>query len=43
MKQHAVTVNEFSFWYGEFQALKDLTFNIPSLQITALILSLIHI
>lgn len=37
MKQHAVTVNEFNFWYGNFQALKDLTFNIPSLQITALI------
>lgn len=37
MKQHAVTVNKFSFWYGEFQALYNLSFNIPSLQITALI------
>ena len=37
MKAHAVTVNKFSFWYGDFQALFDLTFNIPSLQITALI------
>lgn len=37
MKQHAVTVNEFSFWYGNFQALNNLTFNIPSGQITALI------
>jgi phosphate transport system ATP-binding protein len=37
MKAHAVTVNKFNFWYGDFQALFDLTFNIPSLQITALI------
>lgn len=37
MKQHAVNVNNFSFWYGDFQALFNLTFNIPSLQITALI------
>lgn len=37
MKEHAVTVNEFSFWYGDFQALHNLTFNIPSMKITALI------
>ncbi len=37
MKQYAVNVNDFSFWYGDFQALYNLTFNIPSLQITALI------
>lgn len=37
MKSHAVNTNEFSFWYGDFQALKDLTFNISSLKITALI------
>lgn len=32
-----VNVNEFSFWYGKFQALKNLTFNISSHKITALI------
>ena len=37
MKMHAVTVNKFSFWYDQFQALNNLTFNMPSLQITALI------
>jgi phosphate transport system ATP-binding protein len=37
MKPYAVTVTEFSFWYGNFQALFNLTFQIPSLQITALI------
>ena len=26
--QYAVNTNEFSFWYGDFQALKNLTFNI---------------
>lgn len=34
---HAVNANEFSFWYGEFQALKDLTFNVQALRISALI------
>lgn len=37
MKSHAVNANEFSFWYGEFQALKNLTMNISSSKITALI------
>lgn len=37
MRYHAVDVNEFSFWYGDFQALKDLSFSIPSFKITALI------
>lgn len=37
MGTHAVTVNNFSFWYGNFQALNKLTFNIPAMQITALI------
>ncbi|HXH74451.1 MAG TPA: phosphate ABC transporter ATP-binding protein [Bacteriovoracaceae bacterium] len=37
MKYVAVNVNQFSFWYGNFQALKDLTFNITSFKITALI------
>ena len=37
MGTHAVTVNNFSFWYGNFQALNQLTFNIPAMQITALI------
>ena len=37
MGTHAVTVNNFSFWYGDFQALNKLTFNIPAMRITALI------
>lgn len=36
-RNHVVNTNEFSFWYGEFQALKNLTFNISSFKITALI------
>ena len=34
---YVVNTNEFSFWYGRFQALKDLTFNIHPYKITALI------
>lgn len=34
---YAVNTNDFSFWYGKFQALKDLTFNIHAHEITALI------
>ncbi|MGE3608447.1 MAG: phosphate ABC transporter ATP-binding protein [Bacteriovoracaceae bacterium] len=37
MNNHAVNTNDFSFWYGNFQALKGLTFNIPKYKITALI------
>lgn len=37
MNNHAVNTNNFSFWYGNFQALKGLTFNIPKYKITALI------
>lgn len=37
MKSFAVNIREFSFWYGEFQALKDLNINIRSGKITALI------
>lgn len=37
IREYAVNTNEFSFWYGNFQALKDLTFNIHSYKITALI------
>jgi phosphate transport system ATP-binding protein len=37
MKNFAVNTNDFSFWYGRFQALKDLTFNIHASKITALI------
>lgn len=37
MRDYAVNTNEFSFWYGNFQALKDLTLNIPAGKITALI------
>ncbi len=33
----AVNTNDFSFWYGNFQALKTLTFNIQAHNITALI------
>lgn len=33
----AVNTNNFSFYYGKFQALKDLTFNIHAHNITALI------
>lgn len=33
----AVNTNNFSFWYGNFQALKELTFNIHAHNITALI------
>jgi phosphate transport system ATP-binding protein len=36
-RNHVVNTNEFSFWYGDFQALKDLTFNISAFKITALI------
>lgn len=36
-KTQAVNTNEFSFWYGDFQALKKLTFNITANKITALI------
>lgn len=36
-RDHVVNVNDFSFWYGTFQALRDLTFNISSFKITALI------
>jgi phosphate transport system ATP-binding protein len=36
-RNHVVNTNEFSFWYGNFQALKNLTFNISSFKITALI------
>lgn len=37
MRNYVVNTNEFSFWYGNFQALKNLTFNISSYKITALI------
>lgn len=37
MMGYAVHTNEFSFWYGKFQALNKLTLNIRSNQITALI------
>lgn len=36
-RNYVVNTNEFSFWYGQFQALKDLTFNISAFKITALI------
>lgn len=36
-RNHVVNTNEFSFWYGDFQALRDLTFNISAFKITALI------
>lgn len=35
--KHAVDTNEFSFWYGKFQALNKLTLSIHSNMITALI------
>lgn len=34
---HAVNTNDFSFWYGDFQALNKLTFTIRANKITALI------
>jgi phosphate transport system ATP-binding protein len=37
MDNYAVTVNNFSFWYGDFQALNNLTFHIPAMKITSLI------
>jgi len=37
IRSQVVNTNEFSFWYGNFQALKKLTFNISSFKITALI------
>jgi phosphate transport system ATP-binding protein len=37
MRNYVVNTNDFSFWYGNFQALKDLTFNVSSFKITALI------
>lgn len=37
MKSFAVNIREFSFWYGEFQALKNLDLNIRPGKITALI------
>ncbi len=36
-RNYVVNTNEFSFWYGNFQALNNLTFNIQSFKITALI------
>lgn len=36
-RNYVVNTNEFSFWYGQFQALKNLTFNISAFKITALI------
>jgi phosphate transport system ATP-binding protein len=33
----SVNTNDFSFWYGKFQALRNLTFNIHAHNITALI------
>ena len=36
-RNHVVNVNDFSFWYGTFQALRSLTFNISAYKITALI------
>lgn len=35
--RNIVNTNEFSFSYGKFQVLKNLSFNIPAHQITALI------
>lgn len=35
--KHAVDTNEFSFWYGKFQALNKITLSINSNMITALI------
>jgi phosphate transport system ATP-binding protein len=37
MQNYVVNTNDFSFWYGDFQALKNLTLNIHASQITALI------
>lgn len=37
MRNYVVNTNNFSFWYEDFQALNNLTFNIPSFKITALI------
>ena len=34
---NVVNTKDFSFWYGDFQALKDLSFNISAHKITALI------
>lgn len=36
-RYNAVNTTDFSFWYGNFQALKGLTMNIAAHQITALI------
>jgi phosphate transport system ATP-binding protein len=36
-RNYVVNTNEFSFWYGNFQALNKLTFSIPAFKITALI------
>lgn len=36
-RRNVVNTNEFSFWYGEFQALNKLTFGIEANKITALI------
>lgn len=36
-RNYVVNTNEFSFWYGDFQALRNLTFNITSYKISALI------
>lgn len=37
MRTTVVNTNDFSFWYGNFQALQNLTFNISAAKITALI------
>lgn len=36
-RDYVVNTNDFSFWYGEFQALRNLTLGIHSFKITALI------
>jgi phosphate transport system ATP-binding protein len=36
-KENAVIVNDFSFWYGNFQAINNISLNVPTNEITALI------
>lgn len=36
-RNYVVNTNNFSFWYGNFQAINKLSFNISSFKITALI------
>ena len=38
-----ITAHDLNLWYGDFKALKGISLDVGEREITALILSLIHI